>query len=295
MIAKDKLVFDVTDANTIAASDSVGAFVRDAAGALITSTLNQLTKQSLDVNITNAIAVDLDGIYNVSTNPTPDNVGIVAFTRALTPGLAEQGFLPTGAVPSDAVVNANIHALDINSFLMGYNGTTWDRLKSTSGDLNSHITNTSIAVTQSTSPWVVSATNLDIRDLTHVSDSVRLGDGTNFFTSTSENSDVALDVHISNSSIAVSDAALADAGIACVAKAVSTSGALLASQLTGRKYLFVQNLGSREIYVGPSGVSSSSGLRLSPSSVGEFRLGSSQSLHAVSAGGTQDCRLLELA
>lgn len=40
-------------------------------------------------------------------------------------------------------------------------------------------------------------------DLAHTDDSVRLGDGTAFFTSTSENSDIALDVHISNTSILV--------------------------------------------------------------------------------------------
>jgi hypothetical protein len=40
-------------------------------------------------------------------------------------------------------------------------------------------------------------------DLDHTEDSVRLGDGTSFFTSTSENGDIALDVHISNTEIAV--------------------------------------------------------------------------------------------
>ena len=40
-------------------------------------------------------------------------------------------------------------------------------------------------------------------DLSHLDDSVRLGDGTSFFTSTSENGDIALDVHISNSNIEV--------------------------------------------------------------------------------------------
>jgi hypothetical protein len=40
-------------------------------------------------------------------------------------------------------------------------------------------------------------------DLSHTEDSVRLGDGTSFFTSTSENGDIALDVHLSNTEIAV--------------------------------------------------------------------------------------------
>lgn len=94
---KDQLVFDVTDANTIADSDSVGAYVRSSDGTLITHT-TEGSKEALDVNIA---------------------------------------------------------ASDIS---------------------------------------------IDV-DLDHTEDSVRLGDGTNFLTSTSENGDIALDVHISNTSI----------------------------------------------------------------------------------------------
>lgn len=53
---------------------------------------------------------------------------------------------------------------------------------------------------------IVAGVNVEV-DLSHVDDSVRLGDGTAFFTSTSENSDIALDVHISNTSIAVTQGA----------------------------------------------------------------------------------------
>jgi hypothetical protein len=42
-------------------------------------------------------------------------------------------------------------------------------------------------------------------DLVHTEDSIRLGDGTAFFTSTSENGDIALDVHISNSDLDIRD------------------------------------------------------------------------------------------
>jgi len=49
---------------------------------------------------------------------------------------------------------------------------------------------------------IADGVNVEV-DLSHIDDSVRLGDGTSFFTSTSENSDIALDVHISNTSIEV--------------------------------------------------------------------------------------------
>ena len=49
---------------------------------------------------------------------------------------------------------------------------------------------------------IADGVNVEV-DLSHIDDSVRLGNGTDFFTSTSENGDIALDVHISNSSIEV--------------------------------------------------------------------------------------------
>jgi hypothetical protein len=152
MSVTQHLVFDPTNASD---SANVGAYNRDSSGALIdgqtinstrwlqvasalfdgagtalTSTLVS-GKQGLDVNlIDGSISVDLNGIYDVSTNPTPDNVGLIGFSRTATPGLSDQIFKWTGAVASsDAVVAANAHAMDVNSFLMGYNGTTWDRLQ----------------------------------------------------------------------------------------------------------------------------------------------------------------------
>jgi hypothetical protein len=66
-----------------------------------------------------------------------------------------------------------------------------------------------VAVTQSTTPWVigdgagsitVDAVNLDIRDLTHVSDSVQIGDGTDLL---AVNADGSINVTVNNASIAV--------------------------------------------------------------------------------------------
>jgi hypothetical protein len=66
-----------------------------------------------------------------------------------------------------------------------------------------------VNVTQGTSPWVigdgagsitVDAVNLDIRDLTHVSDSVQIGDGTDLL---AVNNDGSINVTVNNASIAV--------------------------------------------------------------------------------------------
>lgn len=153
---KDHLIFDVTNANTIVDSDSVGAFVRGSDGTLITQ-----TGAALDVNIKTsdiAINVDINGIYDVGSNPTPDNVGVIAFNRAASPALSDQLFTPTGGLAGASAVVANtMHGLDVNASLMALNGAgTIDSLKSTTNALWVNVQNSTIAVTQSTSPWAVS-------------------------------------------------------------------------------------------------------------------------------------------
>ena len=117
---KNHIVFDVTDANTIAASDSIGAFVRAGTdGDLIGSqTLDSqewlntaaiLHDESGDViNSSNplpvdigssTVNVDLDGIYNVSTNPNPDNVGI-CISLVKIASLPVPVLVPSYSVPS---------------------------------------------------------------------------------------------------------------------------------------------------------------------------------------------------
>lgn len=127
------------DAADFTNSDKVFSFLRSAGGQTITSTTIS-GKEALDVNIANQLSIDIDGVYDVGTNPTPDNVGLIAHSRAATPGDAEQLFRSTGgAASSDAVVAANVHGLDVNAFGMLFNGTTWDRAKGTSGAAHSHL------------------------------------------------------------------------------------------------------------------------------------------------------------
>ena len=64
------------------------------------------------------------------------------------------------------------------------------------------LTHTDVGGKKALDVRIAEGINIEV-DLSHVDDSVRLGDGTSFFTSTAENADVALDVHISNTSIDV--------------------------------------------------------------------------------------------
>lgn len=223
----DKLVFDASSADTILASSNVGAYVRGSDGTLITHTTVS-AKEALDVYVANDIDVTIDGIYNAGTNPDPDNVGLISHVRGASPADADQTFRSTGgAASSDSVVAANVHGIDVNSFLMGYNGTTWDRLLKANKDLRT----------------------------------------ADFLTE-----------GMAQVNVAVSD----------------TEVALPTTALTNRKKIIVQNIGARSVFIGKTGVLTTSGLRLSPGSNIELALGAAQTLYGIAETGvTCNVRVFE--
>lgn len=121
----------------------IGSYIM---GGTSNTVITDTVAGSLDVNVTNAISIDVDGIYS-GGNTDPDNIGIIAHTRALTPADTDQvERLTSGAASSDNVVAANVHGLDVNSFLMGFDGTTWDRLKAIAGVLEVNISSITNAI-----------------------------------------------------------------------------------------------------------------------------------------------------
>jgi len=129
-ISGRRLGFDITDADTIIASDNVGAWLRAGSDGDRISSTNIGGKEGLDVNIINSLTVNLDGIYDGVNNTDPDNVGAIFHVRAASPADTDQTKRTTGAAAStDAIVAANFHGQDVNSALLGFNGTTWDRLR----------------------------------------------------------------------------------------------------------------------------------------------------------------------
>lgn len=122
-----------------AESAKIFALLRTAAGEDLTAT-DVGGKQALDVNVANEISIELNGIYDVSTNPNPDHTGLILNDRAAAPNETGQTRRTTGAtLDSDALVAANIHALDVAGFGHLYNGTTWDRATGTSGAADVHL------------------------------------------------------------------------------------------------------------------------------------------------------------
>lgn len=220
-MALHKLVVDPTDAESMAASANVGAYLRASDGTLLTH-----TGGALDVNFT---ATDFD-IRDLDASQ--DNVAISDGTDTL-------------AINADGSINA-----------------------------------------------VVTATDLDIRDLDSASDSVAawVSDGAgNAIGSTAG----ALDVNIASGDL---DDSLADTAIVTGSQSVNTTSSdLIATDLVNRKWLFAYNNGNKDVFIGPSGVSTATGFPLPPGSALELRVGASIDVHAVAQNGTQDVRTLELS
>lgn len=151
-----------------------------------------------------------------------------------------------------------------------------------------------VAVTQSTSPWVVSATDLDIRDLTHVSDSVKVGDGTDFL---AVNNDGSINVAITSGFVDADDS-LANTSIFVEARAVSTTSIDLtaAAGIANRKWLYMANMGNKAIFIGPSGTTAADGYPCFPGQQSEFRIGAAVTPKVIGEAGasSEDIRIMQL-
>lgn len=189
---KDQLIFDVTDANTIAESDSVGAYIRSSDGTLITHTTVG-GKEALDVRLAEGVNVEVD------LSHLDDSVRLGDGTDFFT-STSENGDIALDVHISNSSIAVTATDLDIRDLSSAQDSV---EIKTAAGQALAIDASGFITVNQGTSPWVVSATDLDVRDLAHTQDSVRLGDGTDLFTSTTVGADIGLDVNLINASIVV--------------------------------------------------------------------------------------------
>ncbi len=275
MLGKDKLIYDAT---TPSDGDSVATFLHTGAGAL-TSTG---AAGALDVNITNGISIDADGVYDVATNTNPDNVGLIGHARAASPADADQTTRLTSGVIADDLASADIHALDTAAFMMGYDSTgdQWDRVEIAGGALTVAPVGTvadddadsgnplkvgSRAVSGALA--AVSASN-DRADV--ISDLYR-----RLWVNTTPN------VGGSNATITIDDTA--------------GGTALFASPLAGRRKVVVQNLDNKAIWLGFGTVTIANGVRVAAGATWEEELGPDLDLKAIGDAGGADVRVLQLA
>ena len=305
---KKKLIFDVSDSNTIADSDSVGAFLRSSDGTLIdhqnVNSENWINVAALlyddagaAISDANPLAVSVkDGVnVEVDLSHVDDSVRLGDGTSFFT-STSENGDLALDVHISNSsiVVEAtdlDIRDLDYNSdSVTAHQGGTWV-IDSITNDVN---------IADGGNSITVDAVDFDIRDLSAAQDSVQsnLFDGAGTaLTSTLVGADQALDVNVVND-ISINDVALANTAIASAANALDVSNTaedVVASPLADRKYLFIYNNGNRKAFIGASGVSSANGYPLHPGDEIQLRAGASIDIEWVSANTNQELRTLELS
>ena len=94
------------------------------------------------------------------------------------------------------------------------------------------------------------------------------------------------------------DAALADAAIKALAETVTAAAAQIvdgADELAARKYLLLYNNGTKDVFIGQTGVTVASGFPLAPGAMLEARIGAAVDVFAISASGSQNVRTLQLS
>lgn len=145
----------------------------------------------------------------------------------------------------------------------------------------------SITVVDGGGSLTVDASDLDIRDLTHVSDSVKIGDGTDF---------LAIEA---NGSINVNANEAGYSSWSVVAASVDTTAGgtqLAAAPLSNRLRIEIQNLGSNDIYIRQAtGVTTANGLKIPKGSSYEQALDAGAAIWAIAASGTADIRVAQYA
>lgn len=246
----------IADTGVALDGDSVASFLRDGDGAKIQSTSN-----ALNVFVTNPLEIDvgLDAADDSVAAWLKDGTGNALSS---TGGALHIRIDSQTAAVTVAATNLDIRDLAFATDKVDVSGSSVT-VAATDLDIRNLVFATD-KVDVSGSSVTVSATNLDIRDLSAATDSV--------------------------------DAKMSASTILASANSIGTSAeAVVASALSGRRRLLIQNLGASPVYLGDSGVTTSSGIRVSAGANVELELGASADLYAVCASGTADVRVLEMA
>ena len=302
-MALHKLVFDATSADTIAASAQVGAVLYDSVSGNLgqietngTSSDNELLVKDTDVlaKLNSGVVVtatDLD-IRNLVF--ATDKVDVSGSSVSITGDVnVTQGTSPWVVSATDLDIRNLTFAtdkVDASGSTLGAN----DGVDIGDVTINNAGGASAVNIQDGGNSITVDAIDLDIRDLAHTQDSIRLGDGTSLITSTLEGAKQALDVYVANS-IDVDDG-LANTAIDAGSETIGTAQSeIMATPLASRKYAFLYNNGNREMFIGQTGVLASTGFPLPPGSMLELRIGDAIDIFAIADAAGQDLRTLEFS
>ena len=251
----DQLIYVPAEAE--ADNHTVGAYIKASDGTEITH-----TGAALDVNIASGdLAIDID-------------IRDLAFAQDSVDVSGSEVSLDAATLAALETITVIATDLDIRNLVFAT-----DKVDASGSEVS-----LDAATLAALETITVTATDLDIRDLTHVSDSTKIGDGTDFL---AVNADGSINVNSTPGGFAALSAP--------VAKSVtSTVGLLIASPLANRKFLLIQNLGSKPCYIGADNtVTSINGIKVPAGGSVPFEFGPGITPYAITASGTADVRLLQ--
>lgn len=187
----------------------------------------------------------------------------------------------TLAINADGSLNATVTATDLDIRDLTH---VSDSVKVGDGtDFLAIAADGSIAVTDNGGSLTVDAVDLDIRDLTHASDSIKVGDGTDFL---AVNADGSINVQSAGTATINTEAV----------SVTTTAAEVLATPLSGRRFVNIQNRNDDDIFLVESGATAKAqGTLIPKNSSAFFEFGENVNIFLVSDSTTADVRLLEIA
>lgn len=269
-MSKKRLVFDVTDTNSIADSDKVGAFLLDGSGNQLSSTDNA-GKQSLDVNLTGSTG---------SITVTATDLDIRDLTAATDSVRIGDG---TDFLAVNADGSINVQAEFNSPIKFRQDGLVVEVIEDTVTPANNQPL--PVKLTGATGDINITAGDINVQ-LDHTGanfDSVRIGDGTELVAITQTNDMQVVD--------------RVNAAILSSAQTVGTSAVqIAATSLANRKKLIVSNESNQAIYLGGSNaVLASDGFPVYPGEQFELPAGPALAVWAIGEKAGQAVRVFEAA
>lgn len=254
---KDKLIFDTTDAQSIADSDSVGAFLRASDGTLLTHT-DVGGKKALDVRIAEGInvEVDLDAADDSVSSYTFDGAGNAIGSTGGALHISDAG----GSLTVDAT------NLDIRDLVFAT-----DKVDVTGSEVS-----------------LDSATLAALESIT-----VQNGAGAAAVNIQDGGNSITVDGSVTVNDAALANTAISNE--VETLDVANTAQNIVASILANRKYLLAYNNDNNKMFIGASGVTVANGFPVSPGGYIELRAGAAVDVEFVSAKLNHEIRTLQLS
>lgn len=306
-ISKGKLIFDVLDTEN---TDNVGSYLRASDGTLVTHT-DVGGKKSLDVNVANNVnvtfapgaeiiitdgtddlAINADGSINAVVTATNLDIRDLAFATDKVDVTGSTVALDSTTLAALENINAVVTATDLDIRDLNH---AQDNVAIAQGG-NTMVVNADGSINANVDVSVVNGSD-KAEDAAHVSADI----GTYILSvredtlssSTSASGDYqsiktdALGRTYSNE--AAQSAVFASRAIA------TTATDIVVSDLANRTRILLQNTGGNTVFIGLSGVTTGSGIRLDRDASVELAVGPQVDLYAIASGGSSTLRVAEFA